>query len=528
MSPTDPTQPISDAKPSHSTTTTKGERKMSTSIARRATAALGALTLGVLTAIAAVAPAQGVTLPGNIDPTQARSLTVHKFALGPESPQQIGTGQELPSVPGTPLAGAEFTATLVADVDLLTPQGWEIVANLTPAQAATRLSASSFTSGPTNTAGVATFPGDLPIGLYLVTETTLPDEATNPVAPFLVTLPFPTGPSGAPANEWIYDVHVYPKNAVTELTKTRIAPAANSVEARNPDLIRWAIAASIPTLAAGDTIENFVLTDTIPAELEYVETPPTGVTPTNVVVTNAAGIPQNFVAGTDYAITTTGADQTLTFTPAGLLRLSNLQGGEVSFNVLTRAVAIPADGSIENIATGTVNGSTETVIGVTPIGQLTVFAFEAIGNGDRTPLQGAVYQVYLTQQDADRNQNPIVIDGISQWTTGADGFVEIPIITPGTYYVREVTPPAGFQLPTPDRVVTQVVAGETSTVPPVRNYVEFQHQQVPAFALPLTGGDGGLWFSVGGAAMILTALGAAVIVARRRAAQARVADSAAV
>jgi fimbrial isopeptide formation D2 family protein/LPXTG-motif cell wall-anchored protein len=503
---------------------------MSASIARRATAALGALTLGVLTAIAAVAPAQGVTLPGNIDPNQARSLTVHKFALGPESPLQIGTGQELPSVPGTPLAGAGFTATLVADVDLLTPQGWSAVTNLTPASAAQRLTTTTFTSTLSNSAGLATFPTNMPIGLYLVTETTVPSAATNPSAPFLVTLPFPTGPSGAPANEWIYDVHVYPKNAVTEITKTRVPAPANSVEARNPDLIRWAIAGNIPTLAGGGSVESFSLTDTIPAELEYVEDVdrPTGVAPTNVVVTNAQGVAQNFVAGTDYTIVTTGADSTLTFTPAGLTRLTGLQGGKVTFNVLTRAVAVPADGRIVNTASGTVNGSTTTVTGVTPIGQLTVFAFESTGAGERVPLQGAVYQVYLTQQDADRNQNPITIDGVSQWTTGADGFVEIPIITPGTYYVREITPPAGFQLPTPDRVVTQVVAGETSTVPPVRNYVEFQHQQVPAFALPLTGGDGGLWFTVGGAAMIVTALGAAVVVSRRRAAQARVADSAAV
>ncbi len=497
---------------------------MSSSILRRITAAAGVLALGAAAAIVAVAPAHAVTLPGNIDPEQPRSLTVHKYALGPSSPQQIGTGQEIPGgVAGTPLAGAEFTATLVADVDLLTSTGWTAVANLTPATAANRLTATSFASGLTNGSGTATFPADMPIGLYLVTETTLPDEVTNPVAPFLVTLPFPTGPSGAPANEWIYDVHVYPKNAVTEITKTRIPAPANSVEARNPDLIRWAIAASIPTLAAGDTIDDFILTDTIPAELEYVDTPPAGVAPTNVVVTNSAGLPQTFTAGVDYTLTTTGSTSSVEFTPAGLTRLTALQGGTVSFNVLTRAIAIPADGRIVNTATGTVNGSTETVTGVTPIGQLTAYAFEAINGSERTGLQGATYRVYLNQQDADRNENPIFIDGISEWTTGADGYVEIPIITPGNYWVREITPPAGFQLPTPDRILTQVVAGETSTVPPVQNYVEFQHSQVPAFALPLTGGDGGLWFGVGGAAVLAVALGAAIVVARRRAVAARVA-----
>ncbi|WP_286793952.1 SpaH/EbpB family LPXTG-anchored major pilin [Microbacterium sp. UBA3394] len=491
------------------------------SISKRITAAVGAIALGALAAVAAVAPAHAE--PGNIDPDAPRSLTVHKYALGPESPQDIGTGQEIPGgIPGTPLADAEFTAQLVEDVDLLTSAGWDTVANLTPATAAGQVGTTSFTA-VSDANGVAEFSADMPIGLYLVTETALPDDVTNPTAPFLVTLPFPTGPSGAPANEWIYDVHVYPKNAVTDLTKTRIPAPANSEEARNPDLIRWGISSVIPTLAAGDAIDTFVLQDSIPSELVYVTSPPAGVDPTGVTVTDAAGIPQSFTegAGGDYTLEIVDDTMTLTFTPQGLTRLTTLQGGLVTLDVLTRAVAIPASGNIVNTATATVNGATESVTGTTPIGQLTVFAFEAVGDGTRTPLAGATYQVYLNEEDAIRGENPILIDGVSDWTTDETGYVEIPIITPGNYWVREISPPAGFQLPSPDRVYTQVVAGETSTVPPIQNYVEFQHSQVPAFALPLTGGDGGVWFGVGGAALLTIAVGAGVVVARRRAAEAR-------
>ena len=492
-----------------------------TTIRKRVGAVLGVLAISAATALIAITPAHAA--PGNIDPTTPRSLTVHKYALSPSSPQQIGTGQELTTPPaGTPLSGAIFTAEQVADVDLTTAAGWSTASALTPASAATRLSGTSFESTPSAPGtGIAEFPADMPIGLYLVTETTLPAEATNPSAPFLVTLPFPTGPSGAPANEWIYDVHVYPKNAVTDVTKTRIPAPANSAEARNPDLIRWGIAAAVPTLAAGDSVTTFELSDTIPSQLVYVDSPPVGVDPTTVTITQANGLPDtSFVAGTHYNIETDGSTQTLTFTDPGLTKLTAIQGAVVSFNVLTRAVAIPADGRIVNTATGTINGSTETVTGVTPIGQLTVFAYEGPEN-DRTPLAGAVYQVFLTEEDANRGINPILIDGVTDWTTGPDGFVEIPIITPGNYWVREITPPAGFQLPSPDRIYTQVVAGETSTVPPVQNYVEFAHNQVPAWALPLTGGDGGLWFGIGGGALLVTMLGAAVFLSRRRAAAAR-------
>lgn len=503
---------------------------MPRSIARRASAVLGAIALGAVAVFGSAVPASAVD--GNIDEDAFRSLTIHKHAIVAGSTSTNGTGQELPTAPPAPLAGAQFTAALVADVELTTSAGWTTANSLTPASAAGRLEGTVFTSTVTGTDGVATFetddPDGLPIGLYLVTETVLPEDATNPAAPFLVTLPTPTGPSGAPANEWIYDVHVYPKNAVTDVTKTRVPAPANSAEARNPDLIRWAIAAAIPTLAPGDTIGNFVLSDTIPAELEYVATPPTGVAPSTVTVTNAAGLPQTFVANTDYTITTSGATSSLTFTAAGLTRLAGLQGGVVTYEVLTRAVAIPPSGVIVNTATGIIDGAEETVTGSTPIGQLTVFAYSsAPGVTERAPLAGAVYRVYLTQDDANRDINPVLIGGQTDWTTGADGFVEIPIITPGNYWVREITAPAGFQLPTPSQVVTQVVAGETSTVAPVQNYLEFAHSQVPAFLLPVTGGDGALWFGVGGGALLLVVIGAAVLTARRRSVLAHEADAAA-
>ncbi|MFP7762005.1 SpaH/EbpB family LPXTG-anchored major pilin [Marisediminicola sp. LYQ134] len=493
---------------------------MSSTIIRRVSAAVGVLALSAAAAFVAIAPAQAVTLPGNINPAIDRTLTIHKFALGPENGQQIGTGQEI-SVPGTPLAGATFTAALVQGVDLTTPEGWTQVSNLTPQSAATRVTLDDTYTATTGTDGVAEFEdgASLPIGLYLVTETVLPEGATNPAAPFLVTLPFPTGPTGAPANQWIYDVHVYPKNAVTDLTKTRVPALPNTVEARNPDLIRWAITSDIPTLAAGDTLSTFSLTDALPDELEYLPTGPAGVAPTSVTVRNAANLPQSFVDGTDYTLAYDADSQnvTVTFTPAGLTRLTGLQGGEVTLTVLSRALTIPSNGIITNSATSIVNDATETVTGSTPIGQLTVFAYQGQG-ANRTPLAGAVYQVFLNQNDATLGQNPVSIDGIQNWTTGADGYVEIPIITPGNYYVREITPPAGFQLPLPAQVQTQVVAGPSSVVDPVQNYVQFAHDQVPAFALPLTGGDGALWFSLGGGALLALALGSAMVASRRRAA----------
>lgn len=65
--------------------------------------------------------------------------------------------------------------------------------------------------------GVAEKTG-LALGLYLVVETKAPDKVTAPAKPFLVSVPMTRIDNTTTTNkltDWIYDVHVYPKNATT-------------------------------------------------------------------------------------------------------------------------------------------------------------------------------------------------------------------------------------------------------------------------------------------------------------------------
>jgi fimbrial isopeptide formation D2 family protein/LPXTG-motif cell wall-anchored protein len=488
------------------------------SLKQRAGAAIGVLALGVLAAFGAAVPAHAVTEPGNIDPDIPRSLTVHKYQLSPTSPQAGGTGQLIPGgIPGgVPIEDVEFTATLIPTVDLDTAAGWSTASSLTAANSASLATGTAYTA-TTDAAGVATFPTGMPIGLYRVVETAAPADVTDPTAPFLVTLPFPTGPTGSPANEWIYDVHVYPKNSVTDLVKSRVVPVPGSAEARNPDLVRWAIRAVIPTLG-GTPLNTFTLADQLSPGMGFVATPPTGVAPTSVTVTNASGAAQTFTVGTDYTLTTAGDTQTLTFTPAGRTRLAGLAGGTVEFSVLTRASSVPADGQLTNTATSVVNGATESVTAVTPIGELTLFAYAPTAGGVKTPLAGAVFQAFANEADARAFTNPLTVNGVDRWTTDENGIANIPALVPGVYWGREIVPPTGYQVPPIGPTSVQVVAGPTSRTQPIQNYIEIPHTQVPAWALPLTGGDGALWFGIGGAALVAVAVGSAVLVARRRSA----------
>ena len=63
--------------------------------------------------------------------------------------------------------------------------------------------------------GVAKKDG-LDLGLYLVVETSAPDKVTSPADPFLVSVPMTRIADTTTTNkltDWIYDVHVYPKNS---------------------------------------------------------------------------------------------------------------------------------------------------------------------------------------------------------------------------------------------------------------------------------------------------------------------------
>lgn len=53
---------------------------------------------------------------------------------------------------------------------------------------------------------------DLPLGMYLVIETDSPDQVTTPCDPFLVSVPMTRVATDNKQADWLYDVHVYPKN----------------------------------------------------------------------------------------------------------------------------------------------------------------------------------------------------------------------------------------------------------------------------------------------------------------------------
>ena len=160
------------------------------------------------------------TTPATIDTTKTGSITIHKYEYN-ESGGEAGTGEttDVNKVPSDAkaLEGAGFTIYKVADIDDLAkyynanPESLPSVDDyLTDGEINTSKVLETKSEVKTDNAGIAKF-DNLALGFYVVVETTTPDKVTTPVKPFIVSVPMTT----KDGDNWLYDVHVYPKNKTT-------------------------------------------------------------------------------------------------------------------------------------------------------------------------------------------------------------------------------------------------------------------------------------------------------------------------
>lgn len=176
----------------------------------------GAMMLGSMSATAFAAQ---TTTPATIDTTKTGSLTIHKYEYNGTDTTHKGTGSEKDAVPdgAKALEGAGFTLYKVADVDDLTSyystnptELPKVNSYLSNGKIDSSKVKATISEVKTNDKGIAAFTG-LDLGFYVVIETSTPDKVTTPAAPFLVSIPMTT----VNGDNWLYDVHVYPKNKTT-------------------------------------------------------------------------------------------------------------------------------------------------------------------------------------------------------------------------------------------------------------------------------------------------------------------------
>lgn len=216
-----------------------------------------ALALSLCAMPAMAAEDSGTTTTPTANPVWTQdtgSITIHKYewngtpgdpATGKNDSSQL-PADESGNIPN-PLVGAEFTIYKVKDADWLSKYYSGAATEEEEAEYKTAFDAAqyytesngtytvsstytAYATDKTNDSGTVTFNKvivknsdgsetkdvSLPLGLYLVIETKTPDQVTTPCQPFLVSVPMTVKENAEDSSyvptEWLYDVHVYPKN----------------------------------------------------------------------------------------------------------------------------------------------------------------------------------------------------------------------------------------------------------------------------------------------------------------------------
>ena len=204
-----------------------------------------ALSLCAMPAMAAEGTTDDTTPPvktstSTIDTQKEGSITIYKRAELDTHSTVAGTGEKVESSSGEKLPNAGFSVYTVLDAGQLVNYYDGLSTGTTPEITVD----SCFTDRDSHTAetldskikadqydtekftdekeGKVVF-GGLPVGLYLVIETTSPAAVTQKVEPFLVSIPMTRigdkteeEEKNQNQKEWLYDVTVYPKNSIAK------------------------------------------------------------------------------------------------------------------------------------------------------------------------------------------------------------------------------------------------------------------------------------------------------------------------
>lgn len=509
---------------------------------RGGVAVLGVIALGasaLLGSNAAVAAPEEYDF-GNVDNSRKGSLSVHKFA---DQAAGGATGHPDGTVTGSftdPVKDVVFTAYPLrhasgGTVDLTTYAGWdglntaaEAVASSTSCIAPTgyQLGEPGVEIGPTDAAGLAR--ADLAVGAYVVCETNSPSTVTKRSNPFLVTIPYPVN-DGTPQVDkgWLYDVHVYPKNSVTEFEKS----VEKVTELGQGAPVDFTITGAIPDISPSEWTE-FTVTDTLDPRLDPAETPATLVRPEDA----PDGMDISYDAGTRNVIAR--------FTDKEWLAKNNGTPFEIKIHTTVNAAGTTG---IKNTAQQWVNNPELDPKGTPPAetpevstnwGTAKLMKVDSADH-DRG-IAGAEFAVFAaaTPYMADPSECAIETTGDAiSFTTGdsrvpsttivsdANGAINVPALfvsdnknipvdaTFRCYVLVETQAPAGYVTPAGDTakraIAIHIGENDLSDGEPIEN----SRQAIPG--LPITGAQGQMLLIAGGLAAAAIVIGL-VLMNRRR------------
>lgn len=233
----------------------------------------GAMLLGSMSVSSFAADTTASKTPV-IDENERGSITIHKYTEGTATGTAASGKEDASQVPAgaVPIKDVGFTiykvqdaakladyysttpASLPAATDYYTGTGKNVQVNADVA--ALKVG----NEVPTNADGVAEFT-NLDLGLYLVVETTSPAIVTGPCDPFLISVPMTTD-----GDDWLYNVHVYPKNSTAVGKVSLVKTGKNSAKLKGVTFVlqkkdgdKWTDITKKSTAAGDNTGDDLTL-----------------------------------------------------------------------------------------------------------------------------------------------------------------------------------------------------------------------------------------------------------------------------
>ncbi|MBK7821977.1 MAG: SpaH/EbpB family LPXTG-anchored major pilin [Tessaracoccus sp.] len=516
-------------------------------LSQRLTASVGAFALvamGLLgTDVANADLGAAGTPPGNAAPGTTGQLTVHKRAGAHDgTSRDDGTVNADPG--GTALAGVEFTlqrvglftgGTCVA-INLATTEGWDAAATalgtppsppaVTPAEGDLCADGAATVQTTAGTAGSTTF-AELALGLYYVTETDAPEDVVERALPFYVTVPFPTGTNLASPTQWLYDIHVYPKNSVAAKPVKTITEEPDAFVVSSD--VTWIIDQVIPTLPApGSEFSSAVLTDVLDGRLSYVSSTVQVVDP---ALPDGGGSPTVLDTLTTAAVDDPAGTLTWALNATDLTTLRQHMGKTIRITLVTTVDEV-GNGTIPNTAvTSSFNGRTPQASESAPRTYWGNLEITAVDKDSDVGLIGAEFALWAATGGTCSLTAPGT-PAVATGTSDANGVVQWLGVTPTSplglwiansdtamaspnkaYCVYQTKAPAGYVPITAGTLTTVTSNGGTALE------IDIDNTKRPGPDLPLTGGTGTAIFGGVGLALIVVAVAVGLSTRRKRAAK---------
>lgn len=473
------------------------------------------------------------TAPESVNAAEQKtgSITVHKFLIESQTDYDnllrrangnkidIASDEQLKNL--KPLADIGFKLTQVKDVPGATPE------NAQPMEGGRQEELT------TNAKGELKF-ADLPLGLYKLEE--LDDNRVKEkMKPVLISVPTynPEHKTNPQAQEFLYDVYVYPKNLIysegPEIDKDVITEGNQDGAVDIGEDFNWIITTDIPTDVVDDKTvpREYIIYDVLDSRLDFVKVESVKVRSKDKTQT------EDFVSETDYTFTRkdvegqstdSGRSLTWTLTETGRGKLPKYSGGQVVITFTTRlnstadlGTAIPNGAQLDYTNWEGHRYTPESPKPEVHTGGVSILKVDKADPNKK--LAGAKFKIYTSEEDAKAGQNAVQMRNESgvlvdyEVTSSEDGIARFVGLAYGN--------PTGSK-PTEGETPYWIVETEAPTVDgvkynrlhdPVKVFVNLtSHTAKPEtytiynakdnYELPFTGGTGILIFLIGGAILL--------------------------